>query len=155
MTAITIEIKAEALAAAITALANALTARNAPAAQVTAPVNPTPTAAPSFAAAPTIPTAQPAPAAAHVPVAPAPIATTPLPAIPAADPAPPPVVPTAAAPTYTTEQLAVAATQLVDAGRRAELVELLKAFGVPALTKLPKEQYGAFATALRGMGAKL
>ncbi|MPN41310.1 hypothetical protein SDC9_188853 [bioreactor metagenome] len=53
------------------------------------------------------------------------------------------------------EQLAVAATQLVDAGRRQELVNLLTSFGVQALTTLPKEQYGNFATQLRAMGAKI
>ena len=63
-------------------------------------------------------------------------------------------VPTTA-PTYTAEQLAVAATQLVDAGRRAELVSLLNSFGVQALTALPKDQYGTFATKLREMGAKI
>lgn len=63
-------------------------------------------------------------------------------------------VPTTAQ-TYTMDQLAVAATQLVDAGRRQELVSLLAAFGVQALTALPKEQYGAFATQLRAMGAKI
>ena len=63
-------------------------------------------------------------------------------------------VPTTA-PTYTMEQLAVAATQLVDAGRRTELVGLLGQFNVQALTELPKEQYGAFATKLREMGAKI
>jgi hypothetical protein len=57
--------------------------------------------------------------------------------------------------TYTLDQLAVAATQLVDAGRREELVGLLASFGVQALTALPKEQYGAFATQLRAMGAKI
>ncbi|WP_373845021.1 hypothetical protein [Clostridium sp.] len=56
---------------------------------------------------------------------------------------------------YTMDQLAVAATQLVDAGRRTELVNLLTSFGVQALTMLPKEQYGAFATQLRAMGAKI
>jgi hypothetical protein len=56
---------------------------------------------------------------------------------------------------YTIEQLAVAATQLVDAGRRIELVSLLNSFGVQALTSLPKEQYGAFATQLRTLGAKI
>lgn len=69
-------------------------------------------------------------------------------------PAPAPAVPTTAQ-TYTKDQLAVAATQLVDAGRREELVQLLSQFGVSALTQLPKEQYGAFATALRQMGAKI
>jgi hypothetical protein len=63
-------------------------------------------------------------------------------------------VPTASQ-TYTMEQLAVAATQLVDAGRRAELVNLLQTFGVQALATLPKEQYGAFAAQLRTLGAKI
>ena len=58
-------------------------------------------------------------------------------------------------PTYNMEQLAVAATQLVDAGRRNDLVGLLSQFGVQALTSLPKEQYGNFATHLRAMGAKI
>jgi hypothetical protein len=66
----------------------------------------------------------------------------------------PPVVPTTAA-TYSPDQLAQAGTQLVDAGRRDELVGLLASFGVQALTQLPKEQYGNFATQLRAMGAKL
>lgn len=66
----------------------------------------------------------------------------------------PQAVPTSA-PSYTLDQLAVAATQLVDAGRREELVQLLASFGVQALTALPKEQYGAFATKLREMGAKI
>jgi len=56
---------------------------------------------------------------------------------------------------YTMDQLAIAATQLMDAGKRNELVNLLAQFGVQALTALPKEQYGAFATALRGMGARI
>lgn len=63
-------------------------------------------------------------------------------------------VPTSA-PTYDMNQLAIAATQLVDAGRREELVQLLSSFGVPALTALPQQQYGAFATKLREMGAKI
>ena len=63
-------------------------------------------------------------------------------------------VPTAAQ-TYTMEQLAVSATQLMDAGRRDDVVGLLASFGVQALTTLAKEQYGAFATALRQMGAKI
>lgn len=63
-------------------------------------------------------------------------------------------VPTAVQ-SYTMDQLAVAGTQLIDAGRMAELQGLLAAFGVQALTQLPKEQYGAFATQLRAMGAKI
>jgi ATP phosphoribosyltransferase len=63
-------------------------------------------------------------------------------------------VPTTA-PSYTMDQLAVASTQLVDAGRREELLQLLSSFGASALMQLPKEQYGAFATKLREMGAKI
>lgn len=65
-----------------------------------------------------------------------------------------PMVPTSNR-TYTMQQLAVAATQLVDAGRRSELVGLLNSFGVQAMTALPREQYGAFATQLRAFGAKI
>ena len=56
---------------------------------------------------------------------------------------------------YTLEQLAVAATPLADGGQREALVGLLASFGVQALTQLPKEHYGNFATQLRAMGAKL
>ncbi|RKL69086.1 hypothetical protein CR203_03325 [Salipaludibacillus neizhouensis] len=59
------------------------------------------------------------------------------------------------APAYTMDQLAVAATQLVDQGKREELVSLLESFGAQALTALPQEQYGAFATKLREKGAKI
>jgi len=62
--------------------------------------------------------------------------------------APVSAVPTSA-PTYTVEQLAVAATQLVDAGKISELRGILQSFGVSALTELPKERYGEFATVLR------
>lgn len=63
-------------------------------------------------------------------------------------------VPTSA-PTYDQNQLAVAATQLMDAGRQQDLVNLLNSFNVQALTALPQEQYGAFATKLRELGANI
>lgn len=66
----------------------------------------------------------------------------------------PQTVPTSAA-TYSIDQLAVAATQLMDAGKRNELTQLLATFGVQALTALPTEQYGAFATKLRELGANI
>lgn len=87
------------------------------------------------------------PAPGAVPVTPQPTGQQ-----PAAEPAP--TVPTTPQ-SYTLEQLAVAATQLMDAGRRTDLVGLLGRFGVQALTALPKEQYGTFATELRTMGAKI
>lgn len=57
--------------------------------------------------------------------------------------------------TYTLESLAKAATQLVDAGRRDILVGLLSTFGIPALTALPQDQYGNFASHLRANGAQI
>lgn len=73
--------------------------------------------------------------------------------------APPQAPPTSGVPTstqaYTMDQLAVAATTIIDAGRRQEVVQLLAQFGAPSLMLLPKEQYGAFATALRSIGAKI
>lgn len=59
------------------------------------------------------------------------------------------------APTYSMDQLAVAATQLMDTGKRNELLQLLSSFGVQALTALPQEQYGSFATKLRELGANI
>ncbi|MCX4356984.1 MAG: hypothetical protein OSJ43_12315 [Oscillospiraceae bacterium] len=48
-----------------------------------------------------------------------------------------------------------AGTSLMDAGKTNDLVNLLHSFGVQAVTELKPENYGAFATALRGMGAKI
>lgn len=140
---ITIEIKAPELANAIQALANAFahqsfTPRNQPATEKAAPVQ-TPTETAQHVPVQTVPAA--------VPIA------TPNKQQPA-EQEQPKTVPTSA-PSYTFDQLAVAATQLVDAGRREELVQLLHSFGVQALTALPKEMYGAFATKLREMGAKI
>lgn len=57
--------------------------------------------------------------------------------------------------TYTMESLAVAATQLMDAGRQDIIQNLLASFGIPALTALPKGQYGNFASHLRANGAQI
>ena len=81
-------------------------------------------------------------------------------AVPAAEPVPQPAEPPAAAvPTavprdYTLDDLARAAMPLMDT-HMADLQRLLQSFGVEALPNLPKEQYGAFATALRGMGGRI
>jgi hypothetical protein len=61
----------------------------------------------------------------------------------------------AAAPAYTMEQLGLAGMQLVDAGRREEVAQLLTQFGVSKLTDLPKERYAEYAMALRQRGAKI
>jgi len=89
----------------------------------------------------------PAPAPASDPAA-VPVATAPVP------PAPVPTVPTTAQ-TYTQDQLALAASGLMDAGKLAELQQLLATFKVTSLVTLPKDQYGAFATKLRELGAKI
>ncbi len=60
-----------------------------------------------------------------------------------------------APPSYTADDLARAATTLMDSGRQGDLINLLAQFGTEALTQLPPEQYGAFATALRGLGAPI
>lgn len=143
----------------------------------------TPSAAQQTEMAPEAPqAAQPLPAPAPIPVpAPAqqPIAPVPAPVlvqqpavpIPAPVPAQQPAVPTpasvpqtaapvpAAVPTatasYTLDDLARAAMPLMDAGRQAELQQLLQLFGVEALPALQPGQYGAFATKLREMGAQI
>ncbi len=68
--------------------------------------------------------------------------------------APTQTVPTSA-PTYTPDELARAAMTLMDSGRQQELIGLLQSFGVSSLPELKPEQYGPFATALRGMGAQI
>lgn len=65
-----------------------------------------------------------------------------------------PVVPTVEH-TYTLDDLANAAMTLMDKGMQTQLQNLLAGYGVEALPALPKNQYGNFATALRGMGANI
>lgn len=57
--------------------------------------------------------------------------------------------------TYTPDDLARAAMALMDCGKQQDLIALLGQFGVVAIPELRPEQYGAFATALRGMGAQI
>lgn len=154
MSNIMVTINAPELVSALCTLVEALKGTSAPApVMVVPPITMTPApAAPMATPPPAMPTAPAAPAAA--PIAPAnaqQLVQQPVAQAASAVPAP---VPTTT-PTYTLEQLAVAATQLVDAGRRNELITLLGQFGVQALTALPKEQYGNFATALRQMGAQI
>lgn len=80
----------------------------------------------------------------------------PAPAAPAPSPAAPvqQAVPTTA-PSYTREDLSRAAITLMDKGQQAQLQQLVQSFGVNSLMELPPEQYGNFATALRGMGAEI
>ena len=91
---------------------------------------------------------QPAAEAATSPAAP-----TAAPAV--SQPMPQPAVPTAPAPACSRDDLAKACVSLMDAKRTDELRQLLSRFGVASLPQLPDEQIGAFATALRGMGAAI
>ena len=123
----------------------------APAAPVAAPVSP----------APVNPTPGPAPTTAAPVVAPSP-SPTPVTNAPTAGPTsaapgntPAPAVPVAGAPTYTLDQISRAGASLVDAGKMQQLLELLGRYGVQAVTQLKPEQYGTFATELRGLGAQI
>lgn len=63
-------------------------------------------------------------------------------------------VPTAtAAPTYSMEQLAVAATGLIDAGKMQDVQNTLASLGAQTLMDLPQEKYGEFASAIKAIGA--
>lgn len=63
-------------------------------------------------------------------------------------------VPTATAPpTYTMEQLAVAATGLIDAGKMQDVQNTLASLGAQTLMDLPQEKYGEFASAIKTIGA--
>lgn len=88
------------------------------------------------------------------PVQPAvPVQTTPVQTAAPAQPAMSPVPTTER--TYSLDELANAAMTLMDKGMQNQLQELLASYGVEALPALPREMYGNFATALRGMGANI
>ena len=100
-----------------------------------------------------VPTETVAPAATTVPSTPP---VQPVPAAPVAQNAASAVtpVPTATAtPTYTMEQLAVAATGLIDAGKMQDVQNTLAALGAQTLMDLPQEKYGEFASAIKAIGA--
>ena len=87
----------------------------------------------------------------------------PVPTAPVDEPVPTPVAPTPVAPApaptqtikYSVQQLAVAAMQLKDQGRIADLQGLLVQFGVASMVELKDDQLDAFAQALRGLGVTL
>ncbi len=154
---LTIQIDAPALAQAINNLAAALCG-----AKPQAPVSQQATSAPAPAPQ-MVPAAAPPQAPAPVPQqtqmgypqqtlpGPAPVNTS----APAGFPAPNAGVPLAQPPQYTVDQIMAAGATLMDAGRVNDLMALLHSFGVQAVTDLKPEQMGAFATALRGLGAKI
>ena len=66
-----------------------------------------------------------------------------------------PVPTTAMAQEYTLEQLQVAAAGLSSMGKMPQVMGILQQFGIQAMTELPRERYGEFATALREAGAQI
>lgn len=109
-------------------------------------------AVPSASVAPAVPEAPVTPV---VPDAPqAPVAYT-VPSVPVKPTEPTTQMVPTSSKEYTLDEISVAAMQLMDAGRQADLQQLLTKFGVPSLPALPKAQYGAFATQLRAMGARI
>ena len=93
----------------------------------------------------------PAPAPVSVPATSAPVNTAnPVPAAA-------PVVPLSQGPTYTLAQIAKAGADLIsqNPGLMPQVNALLAQYGVQAVTDVKPEHYGAFATALRGLGAKI
>lgn len=141
---ISVRIEASELAGAITALADAI---KGPAGQVLAPATPVVPESPTPAAPAAEATPVPNPGPAPVP------APDPVPA-PAPDPAPAANA-TPAGPTVTLEQLSHAGAALATSGKMPDLMELMKKFGVQAITQLAPEQYDAVASELRAMGAQI
>lgn len=142
---VNVKIEAPDLSAAILKLAEAIT----PKAVTTRLEQPMiPTAPAPITPAPTTPAPVPGPTAAPAATAGPSAATVP-------GNAPVPVVPVAAAPSYSMEQIATAGAALVDAGKRDQLLELLGRFGVQAVTQLQPAQFGVFAAELRALGAQI
>ena len=113
------------------------------------------TTAPTAASQYTVPVTQAVPTAPIQPVASAARAVPVQSAVPTAPTVPvQQAVPTSTR-TYTPDELAKAAMPLMDSGRQNELLTLLQQFGTSSIQTLHPSQYGAFATALRGMGAQI
>lgn len=105
------------------------------------------TQTPTAAVAPTTPVVPSTPAVSN---APAPSVTQSAASV---APSVNPVPTAAAAPTYTMEQLAVAATGLIDAGKMQDVQSIFANLGVQTLMELPQEKYGEFASAIKAIGA--
>lgn len=133
-------------------LANTPAAGQAPAAPQTQPTETLqqniPISNTSAAVPQTPPAVQAVPVAVTAPTPPAQTAIIPTGATVAANP------PTAA-PTYTMEQLARAGALLAQSGKMNECLAIMARYNIQTITQLQPEQYGAFATELRGLGAQI
>ena len=144
------------LVAAATILANALAGAE-PAA--------IPVATNASGTAPVVQYGSAAPVAAQTPATqaiPAPVAQVnpTYPSMPTGYPsntAPVTAAPVAQAPTFTLEQVSKAGADLITAqpAKMQDLMALLQQYGVQTIQALPADKLGAFATALRGMGAQI
>ena len=65
-----------------------------------------------------------------------------------------PAVPTSV-PQYTFDMIQSACAECMDKGQAQQLQGLLQKFGIRRIPELRSEQYGAFATELRGLGARI
>lgn len=79
-----------------------------------------------------------------------------VPAIPvAAPPATAPATIPTAAPQYSFDMIQTACAECMDRGQAEQLQGLLQKFGIRRIPELAPDQYGAFATELRGLGARI
>lgn len=129
MSELKITISAPEIAAALDTLATVLACFHTPSKAVTIDQ----TAIPTAPSAPVVPTVVPT-------AAPAAQQTAPVPT---------------AAPQYTLDMIATAGSALIDAGKLDQLMQLLAKFGVDSLTNLAPASYGAVATELRALGARI
>ena len=101
----------------------------------------------------------PAPEPVPVPAAPMPVpepVPVPVAPMPVPEPVPVPVAPVPAPATnITLQQIARAGASLVDRGKKAEVIGVLRRYGVQAVTQLKPEQFGQFAGELRALGAQI
>lgn len=138
---ITINVNCPELTAAINNLATALSG-----AQKSTPAEP-------------IPQVSAVPLRQSTPITPVQSAPLSAPTAPTA-PIQPPIAPVAApvqssVPNYTIEQLQTAIAPLLDAGKVAQIQQLVQSFGVATLMEIPPARYGEFANGLRGLGGVL
>ena len=155
---VNVNVKCPDLLMAATVLAKAVHRGTAAEVAPTAPAAPVPASAPVAQPQVPAPTAMPTATTVAAPAVPFPVAA-PVAQMPMTGTGvhTVPTAPTAPGPVYTLDQIGRAGAELIGSnpGKMAELTGLLQQFGVPAITELKPEQFGPFATALRGLGARL
>lgn len=148
MSEIIIKIEAPEIAQAINNLANALSGKNSqkePTFKAAAPTNNAPTTQ-----VPTSAMSQPV-----TPTQTVPVTQITLPAVQMPVSTPATVQAPTSVPSYSIEQFQTAIAPLLDAGKVAQVQQLVQSFGVATLMEIPKERYGEFANGLRGIGGVL